>query len=110
MFAFLLGLLLLFPSSAQSADAPGSIVGRVLIRGENVPVAGARVMLMPIRRGPMPPNGAPTGPPPQILTGTDGIYSFDRLAPGEYPISAQKTGLAEGPQNMQQAPSVVVAA
>jgi hypothetical protein len=117
MCAFLLGLLLLFPSSAQNADAPGRIIGRVLIRGDNTPVAGARVMLMPVRRPPAPGTptlsvtiGPPTGPPPPRLASADGWYAFDRIAPGEYRVSAQKTGLAEGPQMGQQQTAIVVEA
>src|SRR5207247_1496766 len=89
MRAFLLGLLLLFPSSAQNADAPGRVIGRVLIRGENTPVSGARVMLMSVRRAPTPPNSGPPAPPPQVMTGFDGVFTFDRVAPGEYRINAQ---------------------
>ena len=109
MRALLAAWLLLVPSAPQTADVPGRIVGRVLIRGENQPVSGARVMLIPLRRGPLP-AGAPIGPPPQVLTGADGVYSFEQVAAGEYRVSAQKTGLAEGPQAMQQALTVVVAA
>jgi hypothetical protein len=110
MLALLAAWLLLVPSGPQTADAPGRIVGRVLIRDENQPVSGARVMLMPLRRGPVLPTSAPIGPPAQVLTGADGVYSFDRVAAGEYRVSAQKTGLAQGPQTMQQAVTVVVAA
>ena len=59
MRAFLLGLLLLFPSSAQNADAPGRVIGRVLIRGENTPVSGARVMLMPFAARRCRPTAVP---------------------------------------------------
>jgi len=111
MLALMAGWLLLQAAPSTAADGtPGRIVGRVMIRGENTPVSNARAMLTPMRRGPLPPNGPPPGPPPQMLTGPDGTFVFDRLAPGEYRVSAQKVGLAEGPQIMQQAPIVVVAA
>ena len=104
------GLLLLFPPTSQNPDTPGAIAGRVVISGENTPVARARVMLMPIRRSPPPSGGAPMGPPPQTLTAPNGEYVFDHVAPGEYRVTAQKAGLAEGPgTTQQQTPSVVVA-
>src|SRR5258708_555013 len=105
MGAFLLGLLLLFPS-AQDADASGRIVGRVLIRGENIPVAGARVTLLAVRRGPIFNSGPPT-PPPQVLSGADGSYAFDRGPPGEHRATASKTGLAAGPGSAAPGPGVV---
>ena len=62
MLALITGLLLLQSASSTNAvETPGRIVGRVLIRGESTPVSNARVMLMPIRRGPLPPNALPPG-------------------------------------------------
>jgi hypothetical protein len=111
MLALITGLLLLQSASSTSAvETPGRIAGRVLIRGESTPVSNARVMLMPTRRGPLPPNALPPAPPPQLLTGPDGTFVFDRVPPGEYRVSAQKVGLAEGLPVIQQAPTVVVEA
>ena len=109
MLALLAAWLLLSPFAPQSPGAPGRVVGRVLIRGENQPVAGARVTLALVRRSPLPPGTAPLGPPPQLLTGPDGVYTFVDVAPGEYRVNVQKTGLAEGPQTMQHTVTVVVA-
>jgi hypothetical protein len=109
MLALLAASLLLAQSVSPSADAAGSVAGRVLIRGENQPVAGARVTFGLIRHAPVSPGGPPT-PPTVVLTGPDGAYSAARLAPGEYRVTAQKPGLAEGLPSVQQMPTVVVTA
>jgi hypothetical protein len=109
MLALLAASLLLAQSVPQSGDAVGSIVGRVLIRGENQPVAGARVAFGLIRHGSVSP-GTPPAPPTVVLTGPDGVYSAAQLTPGEYRINVQKPGLAEGLQSVQQMPTVVVTA
>ncbi|HMD35931.1 MAG TPA: carboxypeptidase-like regulatory domain-containing protein [Vicinamibacterales bacterium] len=107
----LFAALLIAQSTPQSipADTPGRVTGRVLIRGENVPVADARVTLMLMRREPPKPGTIP-GPPPQAVTSADGRFTFDRIAPGEYRLSADKSGFAVGPGVLQQSASVTVAA
>ena len=110
MFVLLIGMLLLVPSPVQSPDSSARVTGRVLIRGENTPVAGARVTLIRLRRGSFALNGTPPGPPPQTLTRADGTFTFDHLEPGEYGLSAQKTGLAEGPQVQRMTEQLTVAA
>jgi len=98
MLALLTSLLLICQSTTQtlSPDTPGRITGRVLIRGENVPVGDARVTLMPMRREP-PKPGTFFDPPPQAVTAADGTFTFDRVAPGQYHLNAQKSELAQGP-------------
>jgi hypothetical protein len=110
MLALLAASLLLAQSAAQSAEASGGIVGRVLIRGENQPVTGARVTIGLVRRLLVPPSASVPAPPTMVLTGPDGVFSVARLAPGDYRVSVQKAGFAEGPQTMQSTATVAVAA
>ena len=73
MIGLLAASLLLAQPVTQFADAAGDIVGRVLIRGENQPVAGARVTFGLIRHGPGSAS-TPPAPPTVVLTGPDGVY------------------------------------
>ncbi len=77
------------------AASSAHISGRVFAEGANTPIAGARVMLMPMRR-----TTGPLGPPPETSTDQDGRYAFQNLAPGSYRIDAQHAGFA---QNINQA-------
>jgi protocatechuate 3,4-dioxygenase beta subunit len=77
-------------SQAAPVATTGGIAGRVMVEGGNTPIAGARVMLFPMGR----PNGPMIGGPPQAITDQEGRFAFDRLAPGEYRLDAQKTGFA----------------
>src|SRR5438874_5127678 len=102
--------LLLALSLSQAADsaATGTLTGRVITDGTNAPVAGAHVMLMPAMR----PNGPMGIPPqwPQTLTGSDGRYTFNKVAPGEYRIDVQKTGFAPLFDPTVPSPTLTVAA
>jgi protocatechuate 3,4-dioxygenase beta subunit len=77
-------------SQAAPVATTGGIAGRVTVEGGNTPIPGARVMLIPMGR----PNGPMIGGPPQAITDQEGRFAFDRLAPGEYRLDAQKTGFA----------------
>ena len=86
---------LLVMSLAQSAapPAPGTISGRVTSVGTNAPIAGARVMVMPMFQ----PTTARSGPinfPQPGITDDNGRFSVSNLAPGEYRVDVQKTGFA----------------
>jgi hypothetical protein len=75
-------------ATAPAPAATGRISGRVAQDGANNPIAGARVVLISSGR-------ATIGmPPPQVLTDQDGRFVFDKVAPGEYRLDAQKTGFA----------------
>lgn len=86
----IVGLLVAISLSQAAPAAPaGRLAGRVTVEGADTPIAGARIILMPAGR----PAG-PTGPPPQAMSDQDGRFAFDRLAPGEYRLDAQKSGFA----------------
>jgi hypothetical protein len=76
-------------SQAAPPAATGRIVGRVTLEGANTPIVGARVQLMSTAR----PSG-PMGMPPPTTTDQEGVFVFDRLAPGEYRLNVQKAGFA----------------
>jgi len=80
-------------SQAPAPAAPGRLSGRVTADGTNGPLAGARVMVFPMLRGPMPPSG-PMPTPPQAMTDQDGRFVFNGMVAGEYRIDVQKTGFA----------------
>ena len=71
-----------------AAQSGGRISGRVVEDGTNAPLSGVSVTAIPMQRGPI--VSAPTAPSPQTITGEDGRYMFDGLAPGRYRIDAQK--------------------
>lgn len=86
-----------FGGQASQTDTTGRVTGRVVIAGGTMPVAGALVILTPIRRGPaMPsPPPMPPGPPPQRTTDEDGRFVFERMRSGEYVIRVSKAGFAQ---------------
>jgi protocatechuate 3,4-dioxygenase beta subunit len=90
--------------TSPAADQTGRVSGRITAEGADTPIAGVRIMLMPTAR----PTG-PMGMPPQALTDSDGRYVIDRLAPGPYRLSAQKTGFAPI-GDLDRAPTVRIAA
>ena len=71
----------------SAADSPGRVSGRVTVEGANTPVAGASIVLVSVGFGARRPLQ-------QTLTGQDGRFVFDGVAPGTYRISADKTGYA----------------
>lgn len=88
MRVLLLALLSMMPP-AQSAAPPavGRIAGVVVEESTKKPVAGARVMLLPISR----PGG---GSMPQAMSDASGRFVFEELAPGRYALQVTKGGFA----------------
>ena len=78
----------------QSAAAPprAAVSGRVEEHSSRAPIAGAQLMLIPSRSGPVRPLIA--------ITDQDGRYEFDDLEAGRYRITVQKAGFAllNGPE------------
>jgi len=105
VLAGLLTTLMLLQTTAPATTA--RIAGRVTIEGTNTPIASAMVMLFQVNAG----RGGPPGPPPQTTTDSDGRFVFDRLTPGAYRLSVQKTGFAplNGPGVPTSSPIQVVA-
>lgn len=75
---------------AQAGAAGATIAGHVVDGGTQVPIAGARVMLVPVFNG--RPTTPPSGPPPSTITGDDGAYLFSGVAAGRYRVQVQKIG------------------
>jgi large repetitive protein len=76
---------------AQSAGAAsyGRVVGQVVEQGQNTPIAGARINLLPA--------GRPTTLPPPIFettTDAEGHFVLEYVPPGEYRLQASKPGYA----------------
>ncbi|HWF87087.1 MAG TPA: carboxypeptidase-like regulatory domain-containing protein [Vicinamibacterales bacterium] len=86
----MLSATLIVGQAPAPAASSAHISGRVLTEGANTPIAGARVILIPIRR-----SSGPIGPPPQTTTDQDGRYAFQNVAPGTYHIEAQRAGFAQ---------------
>jgi hypothetical protein len=73
------------PSVAQG----GRISGVVIEEGTNLPVAGARVMVVPAEASPSPPTD-----PPEALTDAEGRFVFSNLPPGRFRLGAHKETFA----------------
>src|SRR5260221_7223154 len=99
---------LLIALSLVQAAAGGRLTGRVTAEGTNAPLAGARVMVMPMLRG-APPSG-PLALPTPTTTDHDGRFVFNSVAPGEYRIDVQKTGFASPQDPMSRPKTYTVAA
>jgi carboxypeptidase family protein len=103
----LISVILAVSVSQTSALATGGIAGRITADGTNAPIAGAHVMLLPLRR---PAGTIPFGPPSQSTTDQDGRFTFDRVEPGDYRLNVQKGGFAPNYEPMTQPTPVTVVA
>jgi Carboxypeptidase regulatory-like domain len=67
----------------------GRVVGQVVEQGQNTPIAGARINMLPAGR-------PATLPPPMYETTTDaeGRFALEYVPPGEYRLQASKAGYA----------------
>ena len=101
---FLVLLAFASPTAAQPASRTGVITLRVVEQGSSAPIADAQVRLIIAT----PPIGSQLlEPVREALTDTDGRYRFERMAPGRYNVSVQKTGYASAaPPNPQ--PFVII--
>jgi hypothetical protein len=79
----------LMQTPAPGVAATQIVTGRVLDATSNMPLAGVRVMLVPVRNG--PPFVPPTRPG-MVVTDQDGRYTFTGVEPGRYVLNAQKAG------------------
>ena len=85
----ILAAVLTLAQGGGDASAYGRITGRVVEQGQNTPIAGARINLLPA--------GRPTTlPPPMFETTTDidGRFAVEYVPPGEYRLQASKAGYA----------------
>ena len=84
--------LVFLASPIQAAQSSATITGRVIDGGTQAPIAGARVILLPapIAR----PAGPMVGPPVQVVTGDDGVYTFSGVPEGRYRVQVQRIGFA----------------
>ena len=74
------------------ASPTAAVSGQVLQEGSRTPIAGAEVLLVPLRSGPEP--ALASHQPRGAVTDRDGRYTFEDVEPGQYRISAQKPGFA----------------
>jgi protocatechuate 3,4-dioxygenase beta subunit len=88
-----LSLVAALAAQTAQADAFAHVSGRVITAGTATPLAGAQVILVPIRRGPTMPDIA--GPPARRTTDEAGRFTFERLAAGEYNVRVSKPGFFE---------------
>ena len=79
----------LFVQGSPTAAQTGRISGVVIEEGTNLPVAGARVVVVPAEASQPPPTD-----PPEALTDAEGRFVFSTLAPGRYRLGAQKETFA----------------
>lgn len=76
----------------QGTPAPpgAAVSGRVLEEGNQAPIAGAEVVLVPVR--PRAVSAPPFDRPRSTITDRDGRYAFEDVEPGRYRITVQKAG------------------
>ena len=106
----ILGLVLAFvlapaavPAASSQPNAPAArLSGRVIDAGTGAPISSARVLLVS-----QPRHVA--GPVPQVLTDHEGRYVFDTVAPGQYRVDVQKSGILP-PAEPAQVPNVTLSA
>ena len=94
MLLVALGLVSLLAQSAVQPAATTVVSGRIVDAATRDGIRDARVMLIP-----MPSNGRGLSAsfdarPPEVLTDSEGRYSFVNLAPGRYRVNVLKTGFA----------------
>lgn len=84
-------LTFILAAAAQTgADASGALAGRVVNAQTGEPVRRANVTLQIVSS---PGGSSPQGPRMlSAITGSDGQFRFERLAPGEYMVSAERAG------------------
>ena len=85
-----LGILLIcgiYQACVPNVELPGSIYGVVADKATGEPIKSAGVELSP--------GGLKT------ITGSDGKFQFDNLAPGKYTLFVSKTGYAEGSNSIE---------
>jgi hypothetical protein len=79
-----------FALAQGASPAPyGRVVGQIVEQGQNTPIAGARINMLPAGR-------PATLPPPMFETTTDaeGRFALEYVPPGEYRLQASKAGYA----------------
>jgi TolB protein len=89
LFSFLALAAMLVPSCTEDTIQPdvfGSLTGQVLIEGTGTPIADAIVSTNP--------------PTSQVLTDSQGRFSFDEIEAGTYTIRAEKTGLTSASETV----------
>ena len=88
MHAVLLAAVLALAQGASPA-AYGRVVGQIIEPGQNTPIAGARINMLPAGR-------PATLPPPIFETTTDaeGRFALEYVPPGAYRLQASKAGYA----------------
>ncbi len=89
-------------AAAQASAQSATLSGRVIDEGTGAPISSARVILFA-----QTPN-APTRPI-QAVTDQDGRYTFEGVAPGQYRVDVQRSGLVPR-ANPGRAPAVTLAA
>jgi hypothetical protein len=74
---------------SQSPAPYGRVIGQVVEQGQNTPIAGARINMLPAGR-------PATLPPPIFETTSDaeGRFALESVPPGEYRLQASKPGYA----------------
>jgi hypothetical protein len=78
---------------APSTPRTGVIAGNVVDASTGKPIGG---VIVAIGGGGLPPRPAP-GEAVRILTGPDGRFLFPDLGPGDFSVSATKSGYGPGP-------------